>query len=111
MNKIIFLLAVFLLAAACDREAYVDGGPTTPDVELSGNRGQVISTIRVPRYTYIEVRSNGALVWLAGPPVELLEGDIITWGDFAVMRDFKSRELDRTFAELLFVAAVQKEQT
>lgn len=109
MKKIIFLLVSFLLAA-CDGNSPGAASTTIPDEELSGNRGQVISTIDVPRYTYIEVRSNGRQVWLAGPPVELSAGDVITWGDYAVMRGFESRELDRTFDELLFVAAVYKEQ-
>lgn len=110
MNKVIVIFVIGLLAAACDNKAADDLRTTIPDDELSGNRGQVISTIAVPRYTYIEVRSNGRQVWLAGPPIELAEGDVINWGDFAVMREFKSRELDRTFDELLFVAAVYKEQ-
>lgn len=110
MNKTFFLLALFFLAAACDGNAPGSEITVIPDEELIGNRGQVVSTLQVPRYTYIEVRNNGRQVWLAGPPVELVEGDVITWGDFAVMREFTSRELDRTFDELLFVAAVYKEQ-
>lgn len=110
MNKVIFLLASCLLAAACDNKTPDDVRTTIPDDELNGNRGQVISTVDVSRYTYIEVRSNGGQVWLAGPPIKLSEGDVITWGDYAVMREFTSRELDRTFDELLFVAAVYKEQ-
>ena len=110
MRKVICLLAFGLLVAACDTKSPDDVTSAIPDAGLSGNRGKVISTINVQRYTYIEVRSNGRQVWLAGPPIELSEGDVIAWGDFAVMRDFTSRELDRTFDELLFVAAIHKEK-
>ena len=78
------------------------------DAELTGNRGQILSVIQVQGYTYIEVRNSGRSVWLAGNPVEVSEGDIVSWGQSAVMRNFKSQALDRTFDEILFVSAIYR---
>jgi len=109
MNKLSLTLFACVVLASCDAKQSVDNPVSIPDAELTGNRGQVLSTIDVERYTYIEVRSNGQEVWLVGPPVDVNEGDVIRWGDFAVMRDFTSSELNRTFDTVLFVAAVSRD--
>jgi hypothetical protein len=46
------------------------------------------------------------LLVLAGNPVEVAEGDVISWGQSATMRNFESRALNKTFDELVFVSAV-----
>ena len=109
MNKLSLTLFACVVLASCDAKQSVDNPVSIPDAELTGNRGQVLSTIDVERYTYIEVRSNGQEVWLVGPPVDVSEGDVIGWGDFAVMRDFTSNELNKTFDAVLFVAAISKD--
>ena len=71
MKKSILIVAICLLVASCDGKQPVEEIVAVPDAQLSGNRGQVLSTIDVPGYTYIEVRNNGRNVWLAGTPVEV----------------------------------------
>ena len=68
----------------------------------------MLSVIQVPGYTYVEVRNNGRNLWLAGNPIEIAEGDIISWTDAAMMRNFESKALGRTFEELMFVSAMYK---
>ena len=46
---------------------------------------------------------------MAGTPVEVSVGEIISWGDAALMKEFKSSALNKTFDELLFVVAVYKD--
>ncbi|MDH5618216.1 MAG: hypothetical protein OEZ11_06210 [Gammaproteobacteria bacterium] len=107
MNKLVICAATIVFLAAC-------GGDNAPapsitevsDANLTGNRGQVLSSIQVPGYTYIEVRNSGGTVWLAGTPVEVEEGEVIGWGQAAVMRNFRSSALDRVFEEILFVSGV-----
>ncbi|NCF14748.1 MAG: hypothetical protein GWP62_05515 [Gammaproteobacteria bacterium] len=107
MKKLVICAIATLSLAAC-------GGDNAPenniaavsDADLTGNRGRVLSSIQVPGYTYIEVRNNGRNVWLAGNPVEVAEGDVISWGQSAVMHNFNSTALDRVFEEILFVDAV-----
>lgn len=107
MKNTIGLILVSIALAACTTE---DKSPVNQtevaDVELVGNNGEVLSVIQVTGYTYIEVQNSGRRLWLAANPVEVSEGDIISWGQFAVMRDFKSQSLDRTFDEILFVSAI-----
>lgn len=107
MKKLVICSIAFLFLAACGGDnAPDDNIVAISDADLTGNRGQVLSSIQVPGYTYIEVRNNGRNIWLAGNPVEVAEGDVISWGQSAVMQNFKSTELDRVFEEILFVSAV-----
>ena len=107
LNKLILVTIASLTLAACSSEAPSAADETTfADSELTGNTGQVLSSVQVPGYTYIEVRNNGRTIWLAGTPVVVEEGEVISWGQSAVMRNFKSTVLDRVFEEILFVSGV-----
>lgn len=81
--------------------------PGVASAIASGNHGTVVSVQQAGGYTYIEVDSGGQTRWLASSPVRLAPGDEVRWGDSAVMRNFTSKSLGRTFDELLFVSGVQ----
>lgn len=109
MNKLVICAAMILFLAACGSDQDpVDNVPAVSDADLTGNRGQVLSSIQVPGYTYIEVRNSGRTIWIAGTPVEVEEGEVISWGQAAVMRNFKSTALDKVFEEILFVSDVYR---
>jgi len=109
MKRSVILAIVTLLLAACGSEdATVDNEAAVADTELSGNRGEVLSSIQVPGYTYIEVRTDGRILWLAGNPVEVADGEIIAWDPAMVMQDFQSNALNRTFDEVVFISAVHQ---
>lgn len=70
------------------------------------NQGRVLFVAQTGSYTYLQVESDGRKVWLASGHADVAAGDTVAWGDSAVMRNFKSKALDRTFDEILFVAGV-----
>jgi hypothetical protein len=105
LKKLTIIAAACLALAACGGETPSGGVAAVSDEDLTGNTGQVLSVIQVPGYTYVEVRNNGRNLWLAGNPIEVAEGEIISWADAAMMRNFQSKTLDRTFEELMFVSA------
>ena len=87
------------------------GQPPAPGAASAmggGNQGKVVSVQQAGGYTYLEVDSNGKTLWLASSPVRFAPGDEVRWGDSAVMRNFTSKSLGRTFDELLFVSGVQE---
>ena len=108
LKKLTILAAACLALAACGGETTSGGDAAVSDAELTGNNGQVLSVVQVPGYTYVDVRNNGRNLWLAGNPIEIAEGDIISWTDAAMMRNFESKSLGRTFEELMFVSAMYK---
>ena len=107
MRKLTVCAIAVLTLAACGGDKSPAGeAATVADADLIGNRGQVLSSIEVPGYTYIEVRNNGRNVWLAGNSVDVAKGDVVTWGQSAVMHNFKSTALDRVFEEIIFVSGI-----
>ena len=66
----------------------------------------VTQTMNAGGYTFAEVQTENGPLWLAGPESEISEGDLLTWQGGAVMREFVSKSLDRTFDEILFVDAM-----
>lgn len=68
------------------------------------NAGQILQLMQAGGYTYAEIKtSGGQTVWMAGGPLQLKVGDSVQWGDYAVMRNFSSKALGRSFEEILFV--------
>ncbi len=109
MKSSVILAIVTLLLAACGSENVpVDFEAAVSSTELSGNHGEVLSSIQVPNYTYIEVRTEGRVLWFAGNPVEVADGEIIAWDPAMVMQDFHSNALNKTFEEVVFVPAVHQ---
>ena len=68
------------------------------------NTGKVLQVQHGGGYTYAEVETGaGQKVWIAGSAIDVKPGAAVEWGDFAVMRNFNAKSLNRTFPEILFV--------
>ncbi len=93
--------------APAPQQAAAPAHPATPvHPQAANNRGRVISNTAVGGYSYIEVDVGGQNVWLAANRVNVEPGSEITWGNYAVMRNFNSQALNRTFDQILFVSTV-----
>jgi hypothetical protein len=64
--------------------------------------GRVLEVHQGPGYTYVHVEDGDVQLWVAGTQIEVEEGQIVTWDGGAIMRDFESPTLERTFDRLLF---------
>ena len=70
------------------------------------HEGRVLSVMPSGGYTYLEVESAGGRLWLASNQVNARQGQVVRWGEYAVMGDFYSKSLDRSFEQILFVGRV-----
>lgn len=70
-------------------------------------KGKVLNSMDASIYTYIEVNENGKNVWLAAPTVAVKKGDTVRFSDGAVMTNFHSKSLNRTFASIVFVGKAE----
>ncbi|HZW11956.1 MAG TPA: hypothetical protein VFF81_02030 [Noviherbaspirillum sp.] len=77
----------------------------TPDEELT-QKGKVLSAIDANEYTYIEVEQGKEKLWIAAPLVSVKKGAIVRFEDGAVMTNFRSKLLNRTFPAVMFVSRV-----
>ena len=74
----------------------------TMEAELSRN-GKVLSSIDAGMYTYIELTENGKTIWIAAPAIKVKKDDTIRFSGGAVMSNYFSKNLNRTFESVLFV--------
>lgn len=65
--------------------------------------GKIVETMQVPNYTYMLLETDGGdRVWTAVPRTRVEVGQTAEVLESIVMRDFKSRSLNRTFPTIVF---------
>lgn len=82
--------------------------PAAPPASVAAtpNTGKVIQLLQGSGYTYAEVETaGGQKVWIAGGHIDVKPGDVVQWGDYAVMTNFNAKSLGRVFDQILFVNA------
>lgn len=98
------------IAAPAGQPAGMSVGKPSAASEQLPRKGKVLNTIDASIYTYIELSENGKNLWIAAPTVAVKKGDTVRFSDGAVMANFHSKSLNRTFESIVFVgkAAVEK---
>lgn len=81
--------------------------PATP----TANTGIVKSIQNTGGYSYIEVDINGQTFWMASSLSSVKPGEKITWNGHAMMKNFTSKTLNRTFEQIMFVNKVMLAST
>lgn len=77
----------------------------TSDADLP-HKGKVITAIDTNQYTYIELAQDSKTLWLAAPTVAVKKDNVIRFEDGAVMTNFHSKTLNRTFPSVMFISRV-----
>lgn len=118
MVKTLLLSSIALLGMAATAMAAPPLGvsplPETPrsytvpvSQDTLPNSGKVGEAIHTGSYTYLHVTRDGKEEWLAIPRREVPVGAEVSYGNGAVMKNFHSGTLDRTFDEILFLGSVE----
>lgn len=115
MKSISALFALAALVASVSAHAAPPSGHPSPanaaeilqlpDAALT-QKGKVISSLDANEYTYIEVAQGKETLWLAAPTVAVKKNAVVRFEDGAVMTNFRSKLLNRTFASVMFVSRV-----
>jgi len=75
------------------------------------NHGTVISVLQATAYTYLEVlNDHQQRIWLAGTKLDIKPGAHVDYSKGVIMSGFYSKELNRTFSQILFVGQVQQSE-
>lgn len=105
MKKILFLILVSVAVISCQSDK-------TGDNQQAPN-GQhkvvVAEVLQTSEYTYLKVTENNKESWLALPKMEAAVGQTYYYTNGLKMTDFASKELNRTFPEVLFIDKVSAE--
>lgn len=74
-----------------------------PSASEMPNEGTVLDVIHANEFTYLEVAQAEGTVWIALQKMEIRPGTRIRYEDGAVMQDFYSKLLKRTFPSVMFI--------
>jgi hypothetical protein len=75
------------------------------------NLGTVITVLQAEAYTYLQVDSlKQGVIWLAGPKIVVQPNSVVRYSKGVVMSGFFSKELNRSFKEILFVGQIERVQ-
>lgn len=106
MKKIMFTAAIVGLFSACQSNKSSD--QTVP----SGVHTVVVTEVlQTTQYTYLHVKEGNAEPWLALPKMQASVGDTYYYTNSLPMADFQSKELNRTFKEVLFLDNISTSPT
>ena len=71
------------------------------------HRGTVLEATTGGGYSYLNIDADGKQFWIAGPISDAKKGDKVVFDEQIWMTDFKSKAIDRTFDQILFVGAIE----
>lgn len=104
MRTIVTLLALFAFAGT----AVVVPQTNAIAATQYANKGKVLEVIDSnPMYTYMQVSTDKGPLWLAASKTKVAKGQTIGFGGGAVMTNFYSKGLNRTFDTIIFLDRVE----
>ena len=109
MMKTIFTLLALLAfggAAVAAPESNAPAGKPAAGSKYP-NKGKVLDVIDTSMYTYLQVAGDSGTVWLAASKTNVAKGANIGYGGGAVMKNFHSKSLNRTFDTIIFLDKVE----
>jgi len=97
------LIGMFSMIPLCKSAPF----PKSPDGKHIPNHKVVVDeVIQTTSYTYLHVKENDTLRWLAIPSMQASKGDTYYYSEGLPMKQFESKELHKTFDEVLFLGGV-----
>ncbi len=99
MKNLLLTAAIIALSTACqsDKNSEQTTSPTGVHTAV------VEEVLQTNQYTYLHVKEGNAEPWLALPKMQAATGETYYYIGGLLMTDFASKELNRTFKEILFL--------
>lgn len=99
-NFFSLLLLVALFSAVSCKQKNSD---TKTDLAPGMHEATIIEVKQTPSYTYFQVFENDQKYWAATSVLDAKEGDVIYYTRSLEMKNFKSKELNKTFDVIYFI--------
>ncbi len=108
MKRVVSLLAIVMMVAFYACESGGDGKSSKIKVDNPNLREVVVKeVIHTTSYTYLNLKEEGAVYWAAIPRQDdIVEGNTYYYDNFMEMKNFPSKELDRTFDNIYFIQTI-----
>jgi len=81
---------------------------TTTKTEKSIFYGKILAIEKVTGYQYLNIDENGTNCWVAIAHAPVKVGDIIGYEKKTIMKNFKSKSLDKAFKEIIFASTIYR---
>jgi hypothetical protein len=107
MKKQFFVLAIILLSFSCKGPLSNQG---VSEVKSGMHKVVVNEVVQAGDYTYLNVSEKRKKIWLAVPALQISKGDKFSYSGGLEMTNFYSKELKRTFPNVLFLESAKMEQ-
>jgi hypothetical protein len=108
MKTIVTLLALFAFTGAAIAETQPSAPANKPaSASKYPNQGKVLDAMDASIYTYMQVSTDKGPVWIAASRIKVAKGDTIGYPNGAVMKNFFSPSLNRTFDTIIFLDKVE----
>ena len=101
MKTIIRTLLILVLFLSCN-----DAKTTQTNNEDVIHKGVVQEVLNVKGYSYVRLLEDGQDVWLAAPTTNIEKGGTYYYGKTMEMKNFSSKELNKTFETLYFIEKI-----
>ncbi len=113
MKKITLLLAfTFIVSVSISYAESLKMPDKHPGIQgaqsqaASSITGKVVETMNSGGYTYVNVEKNGKSTWVAVPSMKMAVGQEVAFMQGAVMNNFTSKTLGKTFQTIIFSSGV-----
>lgn len=105
-NIIIAILSVFVLIGCKDKQSYSKMNDVKSTSNSDTHKIVINEFINAAGYTYINVNENEESYWMAIPNTAVKKGETYFYSGGMKMKNFESKELKRTFDNIIFVEGV-----
>lgn len=107
MRNIIITLGLALIIGftACDSK---EEATPQEDAGAAGHKVKVEEVLQATSYTYLKVSEGDKEYWIAITKADIKEGETIYHADGMEMKNFQSRDLDRTFESVYFIQDISR---
>ncbi len=100
---LISIILFTLLFACSDEKEETNTNGTTADNNI---KIEVLDVIQANNYTYLQVDQNGEEKWLAVTKMDVEKGAVLYYTSGLEMKNFESKDLNKTFETILFVQQI-----
>ena len=106
MLRVFGVVMLVVLISSCVRNK--SGVPVQNEVSANANVFEVNEVIQGDSYTYLNVKENMAERWVAVSKQDIDAGEVYYYDNALEMKNFHSKEIDRTFDVIYFVSEISK---
>ena len=105
---IVSTLIILNAASGCMAETSQSekAAPMQSNPSPEGYNGTVVETMNTAGYTYVQIDTGKDKIWAAAPEFQVKVGDLVTVPQGALMQNYQSKTLNRTFPQIYFVSGI-----